>query len=1133
MLCRYFYTTKGCKAGENCRYLHIPLAENNIIKAKVTSAHATNAANETKNQGRPMRAHAMKSARASKVKAARGDASAGASTHATMDGDNNSISNKIGNVGVSNVAPRAPTQKMKLCKYGVKCRNVKVGKCNFYHPRYENGCVKVDDCVESGNENESSDTEDINIGGAFCPKDHEIEESLNPETAGIIELDPTSRSNSSSSQRDKQTQPLSYSSTSIQRKKPKKCRFKDECRNPKCEFMHPGDESEENAKANVDSTARTKINGYDGKKTKRLNKKISSGSHQRSRKPLTEKEPGQSQNTKVAIDINKNSKSKTAASNQRASRRKPQDSKQKQFHISSLPLDNTATTKFPAPSANANDGSRSDNEQSEIILDELWNHLDNSRETKSESTMDNPLHMGFSGDRNNAHIMDGELSSSDLQSKSSSCQQSNPSSGLQGHEDPNVARMRLLREQQIAICLKKQKRTTQTHEDSNAEKMGVNYLRQEKEHIAKKQQQQAHAQAQWQAVQMQGGNRERKKQCQLDAESDRHSQNIAEFDLIKKEVLKEENEQIDLIHQAQIQSLHLQQQREIERQIMESELAMYETELRQREVQEKKKQKEVERQKREEELRQREVQIQMEKEEKEQQRMKEKRRFELQRRQRREEDAKAKVEEEAEKLRLQKEREEFLAKRKAEKKARKLKMQEEKRLAEMEMKREEEEKERFAQEKIQEQATQYAEEQVKKAKEMEAKKNARAKLLAEQKEAARLKKEKDMEKRANKAKELLDERRKFWETDQRHREEYLFVVKKICEAEIMRKCELKYTKQVEDEVIKSYNDLFPEIAQSKVVVADPQNKSYSGRVGTILGWNMEKGKYKIGFETKKHRIEEVFIKPEHLEIPTKSVDKSKSKHKDYSATFFGSLSLRKSTVDIMISMYRVGDGALEKMIAKTMSDRNEADKEESERQIRYEKEKEAYNRAREADRERRRKAREAEQAAWKAEEESRARCRERYEKARQEARKKERSYRRNDPFGGSDPFFGSGIRIGIGPDGRPFVFGSFRGGGGGYGASGFFDYFDSDDDYDNDDYYYEDDDFEEGGTTLEEHAEALGVSVEATPSEIRSAFKKKALKLHPDKYKEENHNGMTKEEVEEEFKRCNAAHEFLMMQHED
>eukprot|EP00957_Ditylum_brightwellii_P002561 196636-Ditylum_brightwellii.AAC.2 len=64
--------------------------------------------------------------------------------------------------------------------------------------------------------------------------------------------------------------------------------------------------------------------------------------------------------------------------------------------------------------------------------------------------------------------------------------------------------------------------------------MGVNCLRQEKEHIAKKQHQQAHAQAQWQAVQMQGGNRKWEKQCQLDAESNRHSQNKAEFDLIKK-----------------------------------------------------------------------------------------------------------------------------------------------------------------------------------------------------------------------------------------------------------------------------------------------------------------------------------------------------------------------------------------------------------------------------------------------------------------------------------------------------------------------------------------------------------------------------------------------------------------------
>ena len=64
--------------------------------------------------------------------------------------------------------------------------------------------------------------------------------------------------------------------------------------------------------------------------------------------------------------------------------------------------------------------------------------------------------------------------------------------------------------------------------------------------------------------------------------------------------------------------------------------------------------------------------------------------------------------------------------------------------------------------------------------------------------------------------------------------------------------------------------------------------------------------------------------------------------------------------------------------------------------------------------------------------------------------------------------------------------------------------YDDDDEYD--DEYGDEDEEDEHGLSYEEHAEILGIDVDASS------------KYHPDKYDAEKHETMTKEGAEEQFK---------------
>lgn len=110
----------------------------------------------------------------------------------------------------------------------------------------------------------------------------------------------------------------------------------------------------------------------------------------------------------------------------------------------------------------------------------------------------------------------------------------------------------------------------------------------------------------------------------------------------------------------------------------------------------------------------------------------------------------------------------------------------------------------------------------------------------------------------------------------------------------------------------------------------------------------------------------------------------------------------------------------------------------------------------------------------------------------------------------------------------------FAGAMGGDGPRGFY-FMDDDDDED----YFGYDDFErqhekEEAEKLQEAVDLLGVPVDATLSEVRKAFHRKARTYHPDSYRPEDHeDGLTKEEAQEHFKHIGNAYELLIGRFED
>jgi len=215
---------------------------------------------------------------------------------------------------------------------------------------------------------------------------------------------------------------------------------------------------------------------------------------------------------------------------------------------------------------------------------------------------------------------------------------------------------------------------------------------------------------------------------------------------------------------------------------------------------------------------------------------------------------------------------------------------------------------------------------------------------------------------------------------------------------------------------------------------------------------------------------------------------------------------------------------LDATIKKRMEDRTRSEHRE---RLKKEKAEKARKKAEEEEhlrREKERVQRQAREAAQNAEyERQRAQRKRNEENAKEYARRERqqnyaRQARHGHPFGGfgGHPFGmpppfgfggGPGIRVSFGPDGIYIEVG--------------------DDDDDDGDWGYEKDLYEDDdGPSMEECAELLGVSADASHREIKTAYRRMALKYHPDKFNESNAE-ISKEEAEEHFKKCSAAYDAL------
>ena len=427
----------------------------------------------------------------------------------------------------------------------------------------------------------------------------------------------------------------------------------------------------------------------------------------------------------------------------------------------------------------------------------------------------------------------------------------------------------------------------------------------------------------------------------------------------------------------------------------------------------------------------------------------------------------------------------------------------------------------------------------------------------DQTEEAQTKSKSKKDHRRDRFEQMAAERIDFWSKEIDRDTEISKLIVKICVAEFVRHykdsgickefiyADGKVINAVESTAKTAYRDLFQSDIKTRFIIAG-FNQTLNGRTGSIRHWDANKAKFFVGLDPKKgHNEQKMFLEPANMDfnLPEPHVKKKYVSEKvvkiNVDNSFHLTFTLTKGTVEEMKNAEDPGQYLIDLMERSDEMDR-QRQRAEAERR-RYE-EREQKARAERMAEVNRRKAERDERERFRHEQrEAEYREHQRFLREQKDAERRERmeyahraaSFRAGHQHHGGysranhcrgfqnkcacarcemEHMYMEGIRFAFfGPGGGAFFFSP--------GGD------------DEDDYFYEDE--EEGEDERRQEAAAiLGLTVDSSPDEIKKAYRKNAIKFHPDKYSAEKHDdGITKAEAEEKFKEIANAYEVLRQEH--